>query len=124
MSTTPGDSTWADAGLVPPDSSTPQDPSRTTVPVEAADQPRAPKADLRDEGRPVDVDAQREALAGPRALTEDAPEADAWEQSQEADGDAPGSDAPQGVAEREAAEADVLEQSIEVPEDEQDAYRA
>jgi len=122
MSTTPGDSTWADAGLVPPDSSTPQDPSRTTVPVEAAGQPRAPKPDLRDEGSPIDVDAQREALGGGRPVPEDAPEADAWEQSQEADGDVPGPDVPVQVGERDAAEADVLEQAMEVPEDEQEAY--
>lgn len=122
MSTTPGDSTWADAGLVPPDSSTPQDPSRTTVPVEAADQARAPKPDLRDEGRPVDTDAQREALAGTRPVTEDAPEADAWEQAQETDDDEPGAGGPVAVTERDAAEADVLEQSVEVPEDEQEAY--
>jgi hypothetical protein len=122
MSTTPGDSTWADAGLVPPDSSTPQDPSRTTVPVEAAGRPRAPKPDLRDEGSPIDVDAQREALAGGRRAPEDAPEADAWEQSQEADGAGAGPDLPVQVGERDAAEADVLEQAMEVPEDEQEAY--
>lgn len=123
MSTTPGDSTWADAGLVPPDSSAPQDPSRTTAPVEAADRPRAPRPDLRDEGAPVDVDAQREERAGPRSgtLPDDAPEADAWEQAQDVDG-GPGDDEPERVAERDAAEADVIEQSIEVPDDEQDAY--
>ncbi|WP_225753847.1 hypothetical protein [Actinotalea sp. Marseille-Q4924] len=124
MSTTPGDSTWADTGLVPPDSSAPQDPSRTTAPVEAADQPRAPKPDLSDEGAPVDVDAQREQLAGqrPQALPDDAPEADAWEQAQEADGDAPDQGTPEAVGDRDGSEADVIEQSIEVPEDEHDAY--
>ena len=49
MSTVPGDSTWADAGLVGPDSSAVQDPSRTTAPVPAEDQPRAPRPLLRDE---------------------------------------------------------------------------
>lgn len=124
MSTTPGDSTWADAGLVPPDSSAPQDPSRTTVPVEAAGQPRAPKPDLRDEGEPLDVDEQREERADDRARTlpDDAPEADAWEQTQDADGDASAEELT-GVGDREGSEADVVEQSLAVPEDETDAYR-
>lgn len=126
MSTTPGDSTWADAGLVPPDSSAPQDPSRTTAPVDAARQPRAAKPDLRDEGAPVDVDAQRAELAGdrPPTLSEDAPEADAWEQAQDADGDADEASDPQGVGDREGSEADLLEQSMAVPEDDEDAYPA
>ena len=49
MSTIPGDSSWADAGLVPPDSSAVQDPSRSTTPVVPDDQPRAPRPLLRDE---------------------------------------------------------------------------
>ncbi|MBC7290597.1 MAG: hypothetical protein H5T83_04565 [Actinotalea sp.] len=67
----------------------------------------------------------RDELTGhrPPTLPEDAPEADAWEQAQDADGDADGA-APEGVGEREASEADVLEQAIEVPEDEQESYRA
>ena len=124
MSTTPGDSTWADAGLVPPDSSAPQDPSRTTVPVEAADQPRAAKPDLRDEGSAVDVGAQREEVPeqGPQTLPDDAPEADVWEQAQDADGDADERGELEGVGEREASEADVIEQSIDVPQDERESY--
>jgi hypothetical protein len=55
MSTTPGDSTWADAGLVPPDSSQVQDPSEETVPVEPEHQPAAPRPDLRDEATEPDV---------------------------------------------------------------------
>ncbi|WP_155855253.1 hypothetical protein [Actinotalea ferrariae] len=125
MSTTPGDSTWADAGLVPPDSSAPQDPSRTTVPVDPADLPRAPKPDLRDEGGDLDVDAQRERLAAQRpTLPDDAPEADAWDQAQETDAAAPDPDAATDLGERDASEADVLEQAAEVPEDEQDSYRS
>ncbi|MCL3862625.1 hypothetical protein [Actinotalea sp. K2] len=55
MSTVPGDSSWADAGLVPPDSSQTQDPSLTTIPVEPEHQPRAPRPDLRDEAPEPDV---------------------------------------------------------------------
>jgi hypothetical protein len=126
MSTTPGDSTWADAGLVPPDSSAPQDPSRTTAPVQVDRQPRAAKPDLRDEGAPVDVDAQRAELAGdrPPTIPEGAPEADAWEQAQDADGDPDEAAVPQAVGDREASEADVLEQSVVVPDDDEDSYRA
>ena len=122
MSTTPGDSTWADAGLVPPDSSVPQDPSRTTVPVEAADQPRAPKPDLRDEGR---AGARRDGPSGDGGAErpEDAPEADVWEQAQDGGGDED-ADELTAVGDREGSEADVLEQALSVPEDDTDAYRS
>ena len=62
MSTTPGDSTWADAGLVPPESSEVPDPSRTTVPVEPEHQPAAPRPDLRDEADEPDVVEQAQLL--------------------------------------------------------------
>lgn len=62
MSTTPGESTWADAGLVPPDSSQVQDPSRSTVPVEPEHQPRAPRPDLRDEAAEPDVVEQAQVV--------------------------------------------------------------
>ena len=55
MSTTPGDSAWADAGLVPPDSSQVQDPSTQTTPVDPEYQPRAARPDLRDEADEPDV---------------------------------------------------------------------
>lgn len=55
MSTTPGDSTWADAGLVPPDSSEVPDPRTSTVPVDPEHQPAAPRPDLRDEADESDV---------------------------------------------------------------------
>ena len=55
MSTVPGDSTWADAGLVPPDNSQVQDPSHGTTPVEPEHQPAAPRPDLRDEAPEPDV---------------------------------------------------------------------
>jgi hypothetical protein len=122
MSTTPGDSTWADAGLVPPDSSAPQDPSRTTVPVEAAEQPRAAKPDLRDEGARGAGPAGPAGDRGPER-PDDAPEADVWEQAQDGDGDQD-ADELTAVGDREASEADVLEQSLSVPEDETDAYRS
>ncbi len=62
MSTTPGDSTWADAGLVPPDSSEVQDPSERTVPVDPEHQPAAPRPDLRDEADEGDVVEQAQLL--------------------------------------------------------------
>ena len=107
---------------VPPDSSAPQDPSRTTVPVEAADQPRAAKPDLRDEGAVGDRRDGPPGDGGPER-PEDAPEADVWEQSQDADGDED-ADELTAVGDREGSEADVLEQSLSVPEDETDAYRS
>lgn len=70
MTTVPGDSSWADAGLVPPDSSQVPASDRITVPVDPEHQPAAPRPDLRGE----------------------------------------------------AAEEDVVEQSLEVPEDETDEY--
>lgn len=71
MSTTPGDDTWADAGLVPPDSSEVQDPSRSTVPVEAEHQPAAPRPDLRDEASEPDVVEQAQPV--PEDETDDYP---------------------------------------------------
>ncbi|KGM08389.1 hypothetical protein [Cellulomonas bogoriensis] len=62
MSTTPGDSTWADAGLVPPDSSQVPDSTRETVPVEPEHQPAAPRPDLRDEANEPDVVEQAQDL--------------------------------------------------------------
>lgn len=62
MSTTPGDETWADAGLVPPDSSEVADPSRSTVPVEPEHQPAAPRPDLRDEAAEPDVVEQAQPV--------------------------------------------------------------
>ncbi|GGC14980.1 hypothetical protein [Cellulomonas carbonis] len=101
MSTTPGDSTWADAGLVPPDSSAVPGSERTTTPVDPDDLPRAPKPDL----------------------LEEASEGDALEQAQDADGDT-GDRLPPSAARDDAAEGDVLEQAIEVPDDGTDDYRA
>ena len=62
MSANPGDSTWADAGLVPPDSSMVPDPERSTVPVPPADQPRAPKPDLTAEADEADLLEQAELV--------------------------------------------------------------
>jgi hypothetical protein len=105
MSTNPGHETWADAGLVPPDSSAVPDPGRTTVPVPAEDRPRAPKPDLRDEAPAPD---------------DEAPEADALEQAQEVGGrDAPSSSPS---LDAETPEADALEQSQEVGDDESEEY--
>ena len=61
MSTT-GEGSWADAGLVPPDSSAVQSPARTTAPVPAEDQPRAPKPDLLEESSEADALEQRQEL--------------------------------------------------------------
>ena len=72
MSTTPGDSSWADAGLVPPDSSEVQDPSTSTVPVDPEYQPRAARPDLRDEADEPDVVEQ--AVGVPEDEREDYPE--------------------------------------------------
>ena len=62
MSTVPGDSSWADAGLVPPDNSVVPDPERSTVPVPPPDQPRAPRPDLRDEADEGDILEQAEPV--------------------------------------------------------------
>ena len=45
MSTTPGESTWADAGLVPPDDA----PVELDEAAEVEHQPAAPRPDLRGE---------------------------------------------------------------------------
>lgn len=62
MSTVPGESSWEDAGLVPPDSSVVPDPERSTVPVPPADQPRAPRPELRDEADEADILEQAEPV--------------------------------------------------------------
>lgn len=72
MSTTPGENTWADAGLVPPDNSEVPEPTRITVPVEPEHQPAAPRPDLRDEAAEPDVVEQ--ALDVPGEEDEDYPE--------------------------------------------------
>lgn len=71
MSTIPGDSSWADAGLVPPeDAEVPMhDP---TTPVEPEHQPAAPRPDLRDEADEPDVVEQ--AIVVPADESEDYPE--------------------------------------------------
>ena len=60
MSTTPGESTWADAGLIPPeDEAEVPESRRAAVPVEPEHQPEhqpaAPRPDLRDEAAEPDV---------------------------------------------------------------------
>ena len=55
MSTTPGENTWADAGLIPPEDEEVPEPRRTTVPVEPEHQSAAPRPDLRDEAAEPDV---------------------------------------------------------------------
>ncbi len=93
MSTTPGDSTWADAGLVPPDS-----------PEDVAEQ----AAGLDD------------APALPEELPSDASEADVLDQHVDSGG-LPAQ--PPRRGERpidDAAEHDVLEQSVDVPVDDED----
>lgn len=85
MSTTPGDSTWADTGLVPPQESEVQDPSRTTVPVEVEHQPAAPRPDLRDEANESDVleDVDHRPDPARPDLRGEASESDVVEQAQE-----------------------------------------
>ena len=112
MSTVPGDSSWADAGLVPPDSSQVQDPSRTTTPVEADDQPRAPRPVLRDEAGLRDADEYEPDPARPDRSGE-AAEHDVLEGYEPADPAPLRDDAP---------EPDVAEQAQEVPEDDRDEY--
>ncbi|WP_199422323.1 hypothetical protein [Actinotalea solisilvae] len=62
MSTLPGDDSWADAGLVTPDSSEVPSAERTTVPVDPEHQPRAPRPDLRDEAAEPDVVEQAQEV--------------------------------------------------------------
>jgi hypothetical protein len=52
MSTTPGENTWADAGLIPPED---EKPLRIAVPADPEHQPSAPRPDLRDEAAEPDV---------------------------------------------------------------------
>lgn len=107
MSTIPGDDSWADAGLVPPSSSEVQDPSRTTTPVEAEDQPRAPRPALRDEAG-LEPDEYRPDPARPDHRGE-ASEPDVLEDLE------PPADPPQ--VPEDAPEPDVVEQAQEVPDD-------
>lgn len=93
MSTTPGDSTWTDAGLVPPDS-----------PEDLADQ----------EAEVVEIDDL------PDELPADAPEADVLDQHL-----GRGGLPPEPPSQRDdAAEHDVIEQSLDVPDDDADDYPA
>lgn len=80
MSTIPGDNTWADAGLVPPDNSAVQSPERSTVPVDPEHQPRAPRPDLRDEADEPDV-VEHEPGAPRPDLRGEADEPDVVEQA-------------------------------------------
>jgi len=72
MSTTPGENTWADAGLIPPEDGEVPEPRRTTVPVEPEHQPAAPRPDLRDEAAEPDVVEQ--ALGAGEDEAEEYPE--------------------------------------------------
>lgn len=72
MSTTPGESTWADAGLIPPEDAEVPEPRRRTVPVDPEHQPAAPRPDLRGEAAEPDVVEQ--ALEVPADETEEYPE--------------------------------------------------
>lgn len=90
MSTTPGDNTWADAGLVPPDSA----------------------EDLAEQGQDV-VEVEPDV---PAELPADAPEADALEQHLGAAGFPP--EPPS--ARDDAAEHDLIEQAQDVPGDDDD----
>jgi hypothetical protein len=64
VSTIPGDDSWADAGLVPPEDAEVPDPADRTVPVDPEHQPAAPRPDLRDEADEPDVvDQAREVPA-------------------------------------------------------------
>ncbi len=73
MSTTPGESTWADAGLVPPVDAEVPEPGRSTVPVDPEHQPAAPRPDLRDEATEPDVVEQ--AMEVPDDEADEYPEA-------------------------------------------------
>jgi hypothetical protein len=93
MSTTPGDSTWIDAGLLPPDS-----------PEDRADQE-------------AEID---EAPELPEELPADAPEADVLDQHLDAGGLPP---VPPRRGDRpvdDAAEHDLLDQALDVPVDDDD----
>lgn len=72
MSTIPGDSSWADAGLVPPENAEVPSSDRSTTPVEPEHQPAAPRPDLRDEADEPDVVEQ--AIDVPADETEEYPE--------------------------------------------------
>ena len=64
MSTIPGDDSWADAGLVPPEDAEVPDPGDGTAPVDPEHRPAAPRPDLRDEADEPDVvDQAREVPA-------------------------------------------------------------
>lgn len=64
MSTTPGESTWADAGLVPPEGSEVPEPRKITVPFDPEHSPAAPRPDLRDEADESDVVEQAIEVTG------------------------------------------------------------
>ncbi len=119
MSTTPGKDTWADAGLVPPDNAEIPTPDRGTMPVDPARQPAAPKPDLlaeagEDERADQERDAADEAL--PDRLPPEAGEADALEQHL-----TPAGLPPQPPHLRDdAAEHDLIEQSQDVPVDDEE----
>lgn len=68
MSTTPGESTWSDAGLIPPE----EEPVRIAVPADPEHRPSAPRPDLRDEAAEPDVVEQ--ALVVPEDEEEEYPE--------------------------------------------------
>jgi hypothetical protein len=76
MSTTPGESTWADAGLIPPEDSELDEPRRIeepiAAPVELDHEPDAPRPDLRDEATEPDVVEQ--AIVVPEDEAEEYPE--------------------------------------------------
>lgn len=128
MSTTPGEHTWADAGLVPPDSSEVPRSERRTTPEDPAGRPAAPRPDLHAEAAEHDLDEQSRDLEGvpateavePTELPDDAPEGDALEQRQDPTGYV-AADAPPRLPE-DAPEGDALEQAIEVPDDDADDY--
>lgn len=119
MSTTPGDSSWADAGLVPPDSSAVPGSERTTVPQDPETQPRSPRPDLRDEAEQPEEEGEPPGPGRP-SVPEDAPEGDALDQATGVDEVGFG---PDDVQRDDATEGDVLEQRHAVPEDGADDYR-
>jgi len=120
MSTTPGKDSWADAGLVPPDNAEIPRPDRSTMPVDPARQPTAPKPDLLAEAAEHDRAEQEQDVADaddlPDQLPADAGEADALEQHLGAAG-LPS----QPVHLRDdAAEHDLIEQAQDVPVDDEE----
>ena len=113
MSTIPGDSSWADAGLVPPDSSRVQDPSRSTTPVVPDDQPRAPRPVLRDEAE-VGAEVSEGDAADDYEPADARPDLD-FEAAEQDVVEEYEPDTPRPDVRGEAHEADVVEQAQEVP---------